>query len=161
MCLLSFRIFFDLDLLQEHLHVARESACAHKCVQECKCACACVSVGLVYVCCWPQGARLRPNYLSGVDITYPPANLTQRTTGPCSKAPVDCQLNCPPPLLSLSLSVLKVRTVSDRKRYPMSPSGASYYCSLLTQYCTHMPTHTHHTGRLDTYKCGGLSYTHT
>lgn len=40
----------------------------------------------------------------------------------------------------------------------MSPSGASYYCSLLTRYHTHMPTHT---GRLDTYKCGGLSPVHT
>ncbi|KAM7420418.1 hypothetical protein PAMA_014911 [Pampus argenteus] len=47
----------------------------------------------VYVCCWPQGSGLRPNYLSGIDITYPPANHTQRTTGPCSKAPVNCQLN--------------------------------------------------------------------
>ncbi len=60
---------------------------AHKSVSVCVCG------GLVCVCCWPQGARLRPNYLSGVDITYPLANHTQRTTGPCSKALVICQLS--------------------------------------------------------------------
>lgn len=43
----------------------------------------------------------------------------------------------------------------------MSPSGAGYYCSLLTPRCTHIPTHTHHIETLVTYKCWCFGLTHT